>query len=364
MQQSAIVFIAFLLLAIGLPTTARSFQGPPRGREEESNIQVLKGMPEGNIHTAMDYVASSLGVRCSHCHVSDSTGWHWAKDDRPAKRTARKMMQMVIDLNTKTFGGRNDITCYTCHRGSTEPAALMPLPQPVPAPKKEEAAAPPALPSADQVIASYATALGGTDAVGKINNRVITGVSADWQGKESPVEITQAAPNKLVSVVTTKDRGAFTHGFDGTTGWMSSPRGARELPPDEIADLKDEAALFPLEKVRELSKTMHVSGKEILNGSVAYLLESPAGDNITERFYVDSANGLLMRRTTVTSTPIGDIPAQTEYGDYRTVDGVKIPFTVQTATPNIHATSTLRIATVTHNAAIDEKKFSMPNPKK
>jgi photosynthetic reaction center cytochrome c subunit len=354
----------FVLLAAGLSTPAQSFQGPPRGKPEESNIQVLKTLPEGNIHMTMNYIATSLGVRCSHCHVSDSSGWHWPKDDKPQKRTARKMMQMVMDINTKTFGGRNDVTCYTCHRGSTEPTAIMPLPQPAPKPRKDEAAAPPALPTADQVLASYETALGGTEALAKIKNRVTTGVSVDWQGKENPVEITQAAPNKLVSAVTTKDRGLFTHGFDGTTGWMSSQRGARELPPDEIADLKDEAALFPIAKIRGLAKTLHVSGKETLNGSVAYLLESPAGENVTERFYVDSANGLLLRNTTITSTPIADIPAQVEYSDYRAVDGVKIPFTVQSAAADVHEASTLRITTVTQNVSIDEKKFSMPKAKK
>jgi len=364
MHHKALLCLALLLLAAVLTSPAHSFQGPPRGKQEESNIQVLKGVPEGNFHMTMNYVATSLGVRCSHCHVSDSSGWHWASDDKPTKRTARKMMQMVIDLNTKTFGGRNDVTCFTCHRGSTEPVELMPLPQPAPMPKKEEAAAPPNLPAAEQLISAYETALGGAAALGKIKNRVTTGIAVDWQGKENPVEITQAAPNKLHSAVTMKDRGAFTHGFDGTNGWMSSQRGVRELPPDEIADLKDEAALFPLAKLQGLAKSMHVRGKETLNGSVVYVLESPAGETVTERFCVDSTSGLLVRTMTIMSTPIGDVPAQVDYSDYRTVDGVKIPFSVQTANTDIHQASAMRVATVTQNVSIDEKKFSMPKGKK
>jgi hypothetical protein len=64
------------------------------------------------------------------------------------KRTAREMMRMVIDLNAGRFKGESRITCYTCHRGATQPARTPPLPPPA-----GSATTPAALtlPSADRV---------------------------------------------------------------------------------------------------------------------------------------------------------------------------------------------------------------------
>ena len=44
------------------------------------------------------------------------------KDDLKAKQTARKMISLVLDIIKNTFGGQQVVTCYTCHRGSHEPA--------------------------------------------------------------------------------------------------------------------------------------------------------------------------------------------------------------------------------------------------
>lgn len=81
------------------------------------NIQVLKGEPASNWMTVMTFMASSLGVDCNYCHVKDQ----FDKDDKPAKQTARKMLQMVTMLNKEFYGGSGPITCYACHQGQPHP---------------------------------------------------------------------------------------------------------------------------------------------------------------------------------------------------------------------------------------------------
>ena len=44
------------------------------------------------------------------------------------------------------------------------------------------------------------------------------------------------------------------------------------------------------------------------------------------QFYFDEA-GLLVRMIRFTRTPVGEVPTQIDYSDYREVAGVKIPFT-------------------------------------
>ena len=81
------------------------------------NIQVLKGIPADQLIPAMQFMSSSLGVECGFCHVED----HFEKDEKKAKQTARKMMQMMW-LKLHNFLGQREITCYSCHRGSLDPA--------------------------------------------------------------------------------------------------------------------------------------------------------------------------------------------------------------------------------------------------
>ena len=99
------------------------------------NIQVLKGMPDSQLFLVMNAVGDSLGVHCDYCHVKGGidpkTGednWLWERDDKPQKLRAREMMKMVLDLNKAHFGGKQAVTCYSCHRGGTSVERLVPLP--------------------------------------------------------------------------------------------------------------------------------------------------------------------------------------------------------------------------------------------
>jgi hypothetical protein len=77
--------------------------------------------------------------------------------------------------------------------------------------------------------------------------------------------------------------------------------------------------------------------------------------------YFDDS-GLLIRMTRFADTPIGRVPSQIDYSDYRTVAGVKIPFKwLETWTDgqvNIEFTD------IQPNVAIDAAKFGRPAPAK
>src|SRR5271169_4801669 len=96
--------------------------------EVKKNIQVLKGLPASQLTTVMNLISGSLGVECKFCHYADESGIHFESDSVFNKRTAREMIRMTGDLNEKFFHGRHEVTCFTCHRGSTQPMAVLPLP--------------------------------------------------------------------------------------------------------------------------------------------------------------------------------------------------------------------------------------------
>jgi hypothetical protein len=108
----------------GESTELPSLDPLPAGSKEEraeqkyKNIQLLRGVPSERLTKIMFAFKASLGVDCTYCHIKDQ----FEKDDKPAKQTARKMIQLVRDTNAK-LGSMTRVTCFTCHRGQTRPAS-------------------------------------------------------------------------------------------------------------------------------------------------------------------------------------------------------------------------------------------------
>lgn len=69
----------------------------------------------------MQTFVEALGVAdkgwCGYCHVEDR-----ASDEKMQKITARNMILMVREINARFQDGKQHVTCYTCHCGSTTPA--------------------------------------------------------------------------------------------------------------------------------------------------------------------------------------------------------------------------------------------------
>ena len=59
-------------------------------------------------------------------------------------------------------------------------------------------------------------------------------------------------------------------------------------------------------------------------------------------------------------TPIGVIPNQIDFEDYRDVDGVKIPFTVKVSSVEPGLVSTRKYTEIKLNAPVDDAKFNKP----
>ncbi len=101
----------------GMPAKVANAAGPKKAEEQFKNIQALKGVPADQVFPAMQFITASLGVECQFCHVEGA----FEKDDKKTKQTARKMMEMMFAINKDNFEGHREVTCYSCHRGSTTP---------------------------------------------------------------------------------------------------------------------------------------------------------------------------------------------------------------------------------------------------
>jgi hypothetical protein len=101
--------------------------GAKPGAEVFKNASLLGTLPASRLMLAMQSMRGSLGADCDHCHVEHD----FKSDDKQPKQTARSMMKMALDIDTRFFGGKSYVTCYTCHRGETQPDEFKPAKPPM-----------------------------------------------------------------------------------------------------------------------------------------------------------------------------------------------------------------------------------------
>ncbi|HEY4837568.1 MAG TPA: c-type cytochrome [Candidatus Acidoferrales bacterium] len=321
------------------------------------NIQVLKDLPADQLLPAMQFITVALGVDCDACHVQGAR----EKDDKPMKLTARRMMQMQMDINKNNFRGNRQVTCYTCHRGSENPVGVPAILETEgERPQQRPTAAPataPALPTADQLFAKYIDALGGAAAVAKITTRVEKATQILGENK-TPIDFYMKAPNKRISYAHNANGDSIT-AYDGTAGWQGGGRGGpRDMAPiDSMSAMMDAAIAFPT-GVKALFAQTRVRTDKIGDKEYYVVSGNGPGTPAQVRLYFDEQTGLLMRVIRYNDAGLGNMPVQVDYADYRDADGIKIPFRWTLSRPN--GRFTIQVDSVQQNVPVDDSKFAKP----
>lgn len=361
------MIVVLFLIAVSLPfTITSSSQTQDKPVETvRKNIQVLKGMPDSQLLPVMNLMSASLGVKCDFCHVAEPGKFQL--DDKPAKATARQMIQMTLAINKTNFNGQTEVSCNTCHRGSTRPVAVPAFAQIAPANTTTNAPGARVAetrPSVDDVFNKYVQAVGGKAAVEKVQTRV-SEVSlqrpknANPSGKPSTLQIYQKAPNKMLVVITAPDGKVTYQGYNGTAGWVKTGTEQREMSAAELAQLKLPADLYKEVTLKDQYSNLRVGNKQKVNDRDVYLVVGTnTATNKRERLFFDAETGLLLRRVVFTQTLLGQDPVQTDYSDYRDVDGVKLPFTIQISA--LDSNQTRVFSDIKQNVAVDDAKFEPP----
>ena len=347
-------------LAVALAAQFAAAQAPEVKTAEQvyKNIQQLKGTPADQLNAAMQFISVSLGVDCDTCHVKDK----FDADDKNAKKTAREMMAMTAAINKGSFNGRQQVTCYSCHRGSLRPVAVpavqeSDVPARPAAPATPAAGAPPA-PTVDDIISKYLAAVGGADTLKTVTSRVMKGTIMAM-GSESAIELYTKAPNKRISVSHSSPTSDSYTAFDGSMGWMGSTgHPAREMTPTEAHAASLDADFYLVAHLKELFPQLRRTRSVEVNGVMCEVISATAPGQAPVQFYFDQKTGLLQRLVRYAETPMGRMPTQIDYADYRELDGVKTPWRWTLARAN--GRFTIQLKDVKNNVPIDDAKFAKP----
>jgi photosynthetic reaction center cytochrome c subunit len=381
------------LICIRLMAAQTTPQDKPAVAEEVfKNIQVLKGISVDDFLETMGIMAAALQFDCSDCHVGAGTDKvDWAADT-PRKRMARSMVNMVATINKNNFGGRQMVTCWTCHRNRDKPlvtpvmATIYGMPPYEPDDVVVQA---PGAASPESILDKYIQASGGAQRLAGLTSFVGKGTSVGFGGfgGGGDVEIVAKAPDKRATIILFKQetgRGDQIRTYDGRTGWLRTPLnvlgefqltggdldGARfdaqlsfpgqikqiltnlkSGPPTSITDLPAPSSQASLQK-EVTSEQTHVV--DVVQGT--------GPRNLLVTLYFDKQTGLLLRELRYSNSPIGRVPTQIDFADYRDVNGIKLPFRITYAW--LDGRDSIVLSEIRTNVPVDEAKFGRPAPLK
>jgi len=334
------------------------------------NVQVMKGIPVDQFMATMGFFSASLGMSCEDCHMADDRDWSGFAADNARKRRARQMIQMMQKINADNFGGRQMVTCYSCHRGQDAPRTIPdfaiqygPL---QPADPNAIVAQAPLSPMPDAVFDKYLQAVGGAQKAAALTGYTATGTNVGY-GPESvdkrPSEIyAKASPLQRTTIVRTSN-GPTTTTLNGASAWYAAPLRPVDvltLAGQELAGAKIDAMLFFPSLVKSIAPRWRVGVPTTIDDQDVDVVQGNTPDGIVVTLYFDQKTGLLARSIRYTDSPVGKLPVQVDYSDYRDVNGVKMPF--KYTQTGLDGRDTFELTQIRANQNIEASRFAKPAP--
>jgi photosynthetic reaction center cytochrome c subunit len=363
MALGAVTSLCLLALAT---LEGQAAQRPLLAEDVFKNVQVLKGIPVNDFMGTMGIFSAALGMSCEDCHRSGDSSWQNYATDSPRKQMARRMVVMMAAINKTNFGGRQAVTCFSCHRGSQRPQLMPSMTTLYGAQPLDDSGGiieqARSAPSADAVFDKYIEAIGGASRVAALRSFTAAGTSVGYgpDGEQRPLEIFAQSPNRRTTVVRTPSGNSATT-FDGTNGWIAAPH--RPVPVLALAgaDLDgfrlDTELSFPA-RIKQVAEKWRVGLPASIDDRDVQVVQGTGRGGVTANLYFDAESGLLVRQLRYVGSPVGPVPTQVDYADYREVSGVKMPF--RWTVTWLDGRDTIELTEVQPNVPIDAARFARP----
>jgi hypothetical protein len=365
---------AATVLAACLTAVPSGRQAPapaaPMAEQVFKNVQVLKGIPVDEFLLAMGFYATATGLNCTDCHVEESGG-SWARyaDDNALKMQARRMQAMMNTINRTNFGGRQVVTCDTCHRGFNRPNVMPSINRLYGAPPDAEPGDPigqaAGQPPPDQILEKYLAELGTPQRLAALISFSAKGTYMGFDAAEpSPMEMVARATGER-SMVVRAPLGDSTTTITPNGGWITAPPTDKPVPlmqitGQELDGVRVEAMVFFPATLRKSLTKLRTGQPQVLEDDREVLqVQGNTANGATVTLLIDSETNLLTRLVRYNDSPVGRLVTRVDYHEYREVAGVKIPsrWTVSWVSGRSH----FELTNIAPNVQVPLDRFARPN---
>jgi hypothetical protein len=205
------------------------------------------------------------------------------------------------------------------------------------------------LPSGREVIDKFIAAMGGRAVVMAQTGRHMTGTfDIPAQGISGALDVYGQPPNKMLVRVTIQGIGEVTSGYDGTTAWAVNPMmGPMILDSLQAHQTRQQAdfyaSLYPEEQITALETVADTT----FEGTASYKVKVTTAWGETYHEYFDKASHLMLGSQRTNASPMGNVDILTQVSDWRTVEGMRVPFKSTQRTMGIEQVVTISNVEVT-----------------
>ena len=152
---------------------------------------------------------------------------------------------------------------------------------------------------------------------------------------------------------------------DGDKGWTVNPMqggtAPQALPEDQVKMQKGNAHIIgaDLAVAKAEKYPVELVGKEKMDDKEVYNLKVTRPEGVANYFVDASTNQLVGMKSTVSiQGQSGDV--KIKYGNYKTIDGLTIPTSMDLENPAMPGPMTMTLSNIVFNPTVDSAIFAMP----
>jgi hypothetical protein len=216
----------------------------------------------------------------------------------------------------------------------------------------------------DEILARHLAARGGREALAAVRTLRMSGTATAGPGRQALVRREIARPGRIrTEFVFQGTTGVYA--WDGYVGWRVSPLDGRPEPeplPEEEAVVAAEQADIdgPLVDWKAKGHFVELVGRDTLPGGPAHRLKLAMKAGAVREVWLDASTGLVVRMSSTRRLRRREVVLETEFGDYRTTNGVAFPRSIAVGAAGRPRRLHVVVESVDVNVPLSDDRFRMP----
>ncbi|MCX7798752.1 MAG: outer membrane lipoprotein-sorting protein [Fimbriimonadales bacterium] len=213
--------------------------------------------------------------------------------------------------------------------------------------------------TAEQVLDKSVEASGGKQNLTKLKTAILRAtMEAPAQGLQGSVVTYIKAPNKIRVETDIAGIGKTLQGFDGKVAWSKDPiQGLRRLEGAEKAAMVRTSSVVSTDWRQFYTKATYIGTDKVGDRSV-HVVEVTPKDAKPVRQFFDAETFLLLKQTGVQQGPMGEMPFEAFFTDYKEFEGLKIPMKQIVKVGPIEIQILMK--EIKSGVPVEDKLFAMP----
>src|SRR5229473_963709 len=209
---------------------------------------------------------------------------------------------------------------------------------------------------AGKIVDQYVKAAGGGKALARIQTLTIEGTFTSDDGKSGTYTLDTKLPNRYYSELLVGEKNLI-EAYNGKSAWHQNLTGELGTLVGPEGMQLEAAAQYYNSRLLNLKKnkiTLAFVGHAQVCGKDALQLEVTTATGVKRQVFFDAATHLIAKE----AATVGGVEEEILYGDYRTVDGVKLPNKIELHRDG--AKYDINVTRAVINGTIGERVFDFP----